>query len=455
MFNETLNAIVLYDYDEARKAAKLADKKYSLGESGKLLGLPITIKECINVKGMQITGGLPERQGIISELDSPVVSRLKSEGAIIVGKTNLPTFARDWQSNNLLYGRSNNPWDLDRTPGGSTGGGAAAVAAGLTPLDFGGDIIGSIRVPAAFCGVFGHKSSETLVSTSGHYPGSSFFNPALVMNSIGPLARSSNDLHLAINVIAGPDPCEEVAWNIAIPSPRHEKLEDYRVAILPQPNWLPLSNDVANAMDEVARIIAKYGTQVCEIQPEIFDDLRDIYKLNLSLLAAQTSFDISKAERNSIAQKMRVTGDEFDTAWADGLDADAQKYLALVGKRAVYRKSYQNFFESWDVLIAPITFGAAYSHIINTSIWTLPWSRKYLNIQGGKINYNLQGVYPGLANVSGQPATSFPFGYNDNGLPIGLQVIGPYLEDLTPIMFSNLLECELGGFKAPNNFCLK
>ncbi len=197
-YNPALNAIVTFDFEHARQSAIAADKARAQGVHCALLGLPVTIKDTIDVAGLPGTAGVERYRDRRPEHDAPLVARVREAGAVIIGKTNVPPYAGDWQSANPVFGRTNNPWDLSRSPGGSTGGGAAAVAAGLTPLEFGSDIGGSIRIPAAFCGVFGHKPSETAVPRNGHFPGSPLPNSATVLSVLGPLARDTRDLELAL-----------------------------------------------------------------------------------------------------------------------------------------------------------------------------------------------------------------------------------------------------------------
>src|SRR6266550_932240 len=215
--NPELNAIVEPDFERARRDAEAADARRARGEDAPLLGLPMTLKESINVRGLRTTAGMAQWKDFRSEHDAPVTTRVKGAGAVVMAKTNVPQMLSDWQSSNPVYGRTNNPWDLSRTPGGSTGGGAAALAAGLTPLEFGSDIGGSIRVPAAFCGVYGHRPSETAMPRSGQFPIPPRPNPASVMGVVGPLARSAADLQLAMDVIAGPAVGEDIAWQLNMP----------------------------------------------------------------------------------------------------------------------------------------------------------------------------------------------------------------------------------------------
>jgi amidase len=442
-YNPQLNALVIRDDDNARRTAEAADAARMRSEEQPLLGLPLTIKDCIYVKGLPTTGGVPERARAIAEADARIVARVRAGGAVIIGKTNVPPYAADWQSVNPLFGRSNNPWDLTRTPGGSTGGGAAAVAAGLTPLEFGGDLGGSIRIPAAFCGIYGHKPSETALPRSGHFPGPNFHNAAVAMAVQGPLARSAEDLELAFDVVAGPDVGEDIAWHLDIPPARHKHLAEYRVAVLPPIDWLPVDAEILAALDSLVTKLSRAGVKVKVIQPEAFGDLRDYYKIYLSILWTITSTDQPEEERHRQAQEFRATGDEFLVAYARGLEASAADYLIWFSQREHYRAAYRAFFREWDVLLTPANIVNAFPHT------DAPFPERTLHINGQMVAYNQQLVYPALANLTGQPATAFPVGLTRTGLPIGLQAIGPYLEDRTPIRFAALVAQAFGGFQRP------
>jgi amidase len=441
-YNPQLNAIVTPDYENARLVAAQADAAQARGEDKPLLGLPLTIKDCIYVEGLPTTGGIAERAQAMAEADARLTARARAAGGVIMGKTNVPPYAADWQTDNPIFGRSNNPWDLARTPGGSTGGGAAAVAAGLTPLEFGGDFGGSIRIPAAFCGIYGHKPSETALARSGHFPGPNFPNAAAGMAVQGPLARSAEDLELALDVVAGPDVGEDVAWRLELPPARHRRLADYRVAILPPIEWQIVDNEIVAALDRLATELGRAGARVKEAQPELFGDLRDHYKLYLAIFWALTGTGQSEAERRRQAEDFRASDDEFVQSYSRGLEASASDYIIWFGQREQYRAAYRAFFRDWDVLLAP-------ANIVNAFPHTREWR---LEINGQMASYDRQFVYPSLANLTGQPATAFPVGLTQGGLPIGLQAIGPYLEDRTSIHFAGLVAQEFGGFRPPPGY---
>ncbi|MDP6453016.1 MAG: amidase [SAR202 cluster bacterium] len=444
--NPAINAIVIPDYENAREAAVKADEYRSKGDWSPLLGLPLTIKDCIDVQGLRGTAGVEAFAERVPDADAQITARARQAGAVIMGKTNVPPMAADLQANNPIFGRTNNPWNLERTSGGSTGGGAAALAAGLTPLEFGSDIGGSIRIPAAFCGVYGHKPSETAIPRSGHFPGNPLPSPGALMGVQGPLARTAQDLMLAFSVVSGPDVGEDAAWRLDSPAPRHESLADFRVAVLPRIPWLPVDSEILAAQENLVVELKNVGATVEEAQPELFADMRAHHELYSSLLTVLTSVGRPAEARQRLADGMRNSSDMFGDAGARGLEASASDLLVWLGQREKFRQSYRDFFRSWDVLLAPITIVPAFPHT------DLPWPQRTVDVDGQAENYGLQTVYPAVATLCGQPATAFPAGLTRSGLPIGLQAIGPYLEDRTSIQFTSLLEREFGGFQSPPGY---
>lgn len=447
-YNPQLNAIVIPNYEQARRRAAEADAARRRGESfGPLHGLPLTIKDSIEVAGLRTTAGIATRAEVVSVEHAPLAKRLFDAGGILLGKTNVPPYAGDWQADNPLFGRTNNPWDLNRTSGGSTGGGAVAVAAGLTPLAFGSDVAGSIRVPAAFCGIYGHRPSETAVPHAGHVPGPSLPNPALVMAVQGPLARYATDLELALEVIAGPPVGEEVAWRLTFPPVRHTSLSSFRVAILPRVAWLPVDAEIMAALENLEKRLDRMGTMVAEAQPEGFD-LWKHQEVYASLLHAVIFSEFPDDRRTQMVQRLHHSADPFAPAQILGLTATAAQFISLYEQRERYRAAFRDFFRTWDVLLTPATITPAFPHIDREATF----SSRTLQINGESVPYSRLQVYPGLASLSGQPATAFPWGRTRNGLPIGLQAIGPYLEDRTPITFAALLERAFGGFVPPPGY---
>ena len=447
-----LNAVVVRDFERARAQAKAADRARARGDNPPLLGLPITLKESINVAGLGTTCGVPDWKGYVSPHDAPAAARTRAAGAVLLGKTNVPPLLADWQSDNPIFGRTNNPWDVGRTPGGSSGGSAAALASGLTALEVGSDIGGSIRVPAVFCGIYGHRPSETLLPRSGQFPIPPLPNPAVVMGVQGPLARSPEDLELALSVLAGPDVGEDVAWRVSLPPARRDRLGDFRVAVLPPIPWLPVDDQIRAAQDDLVRRLAGLGCVVKEAQPEGLGDHREYHGFYRTLLAAVTGARIDAETRRQRAAMFRAAGDDLSLAHARGFEGSAGDYILWHARREQHRAAWRAFFRDWDVLLAPAINVLAYPHIprawpADNSDLTLT-----LSVNGQAVPYLHPLCYPAVSTVPGQPATAFPVGLSREGLPIGLQAIGPYLEDLTPIRFVARLAREIGGFRKPAGY---
>jgi amidase len=453
-YNPRLNAIVEPDLERAREAADAADARRAKGEDAPLLGLPVTLKESINVKGLRTTVGMPHFADFRSEHDAPVTARVKAAGAGIMGKTNVPPMLADWQAANPVYGRTNNPWDLTRTPGGSTGGGAAALAAGITPLEYGSDIGGSIRVPAAFCGVYGHRPSETAMPRSGQFPFPPLPNAVTVMGVQGPLARSAEDLELALDVAAGPEAGEDVAWRLTLPPARRDRLADFRVAVLPRIDWVPVDEGLLAAQDELVSRLGGLGCQIKTAQPDPFGDHRRHYELYLTLLTAMTSIRMPEEARRQRSEDLSARGDEWAAAQRRGIESVAPDYIVWSGQREQYRAAWRAFFSDWDVLLAPAWLGPAFPHFDVPFPPTADSLRSTVEVNAKPVLYELGLVYPSVSTLAGQPATAFPVGLTQSGLPLGLQAIGPYLEDRTPIRFAALVAREWGGFRRPPDFDL-
>lgn len=448
--NPTLNVIVERDPERTRADAQAAEAAQARGESATLLGLPITLKESMNVRGMRTNVGMPMWSQFRSEHDGAIAAATRAAGAVLLGKTNIAPMLFDWQANNPIYGRTLNPWDLARTPGGSTGG-AAAVAAGLTPLEYGSDIGGSIRVPASFCGVYGHKPSESALPRSGQFPFPPLPNPVTMMGVQGPLARCTADLELGFDAVAGPDIGEDVAWKLVLPAARHERLSDYRVAVLPQVEWLPVAREVLDAQERLVTRLSKHGCKIERVQPSALGDHRETFALYQTLLAAATSAGTPKELRQHWIAIARTRDDAEANAQLRVLEGFPGDYILWSGARERLRAAWRAFFRDWDVLISPAFFRLSFVQFDH------PWppnlgKRTLIDVDGESVPYDFGLFYPSLATLPGLPATAFPVELSREGLPLGMQVIGPYLEDRTTLRFAALMEREWGGFQPPPAF---
>jgi amidase len=452
LFNPTLNAIVEPDFARAADAAAQADRYRRAGHDAPLLGLPMTLKESINVAGLRTTVGMQEWAGIDIPWDAPLTSALRRAGAVVMAKTNVPPMLLYWQTVNPVYGRTVNPWDPSRSPGGSTGGGAAALAAGLTPLEFGSDLGGSIRVPAAFCGVYGHRPSETAMPKYGQYPAEPLPNAADFMGVIGPLARSAEDLELALDVAAGPALGEDVAWRITLPPARHERLAEYRVAVLPPLDWIPVDPEIRAAESALAERLRSVGCRVETVSPDGLGDFRRNYELYMLLRAVVHAARMTPYERQERLEIYRTRDDEWSRVLQRGMLATGAEFVGWIAERERVRAAWRAFFRDWDVLLTPAWLGPAFPHMDPFWPVTPETIARTIEIDGRRVLFELGLFYPSVSTVAGQPSTAFPVGRTSTGLPIGLQAVGPYLEDRTPIRFAALVGREWGGFSPPPGY---
>lgn len=439
-----INAIPVRTFDRARAQAKAADARLAAGETAPLLGLPMTLKESTQAAGLPQSAGIMAFKGYAPAGDGLLAKAVFDAGAGLLGKTNIPVALGDWQADSPVYGRTNNPWDLTRTPGGSTGGGSAALAAGLTPLEVGSDIGGSVRVPAAYCGVYGHRPSETAIPKTGAFPLADLPNPAFLMGVQGPLARTAADLELLFDVLRGPELGEEVGWQQALPPTRHRSLGAFRVAVIDSVAGVRASNAMQGRLDELAALLGKAGTKVEAAQPEI--DLEAYFLDYARLLQVMISQGLPRADREARAVELRKLGDPVNAAQADGLLLDAHAYLELVRRREEARQAWRAFFRDWDVVIAPMALDAAFPH------QAAAFDARTLQVDNQAVPYFHNIVFPMLAIFAGLPSTAFPAGLDSQGLPLGLQAIGPYLEDRTTLAFAQLLEREWYRFEVPPGY---
>ena len=417
-----INAVVYRDFDRARSAARAADAALARGERRPLLGVPMTIKEANWLEGAPTTWGMAHWKDAIAQRDGVGVARLKAAGAVILGKTNVPPMLADLQSDNPVYGRTNNPWDLTRTPGGSSGGGAAALAAGMVPLEFGSDIGGSIRVPSSFCGTYGHKPSYGLVPLRGHTPpGIESVDVPLAV--VGPMARTVADLELGLSVLAGPAPEEAVGYRLDLPAPRHGILGDFRVLILDRHPKAWVDDEIVAALHDLGDRLRGEAADV-EHASDLLPDLAAMHEAYLSMLNVAMTRGAPNARPPS-----------------------AHDWMTLQDAQLAFRQAWARLFHDFDVVLAPAHGSVAFAHDDSPDM-----AARTLTLNGERTPYFANLAWAGLATFPNLPATAAPIGQTPGGLPIGAQIIGPYLEDRTTLAFAGLMERAFGGFRKPPGY---
>jgi len=448
--NPEINAVVALDLDAARTRAGEADRALARGELwGPLHGLPITIKDSYEVVGMPATCGIPDLASHLPKTNASAVQRLIDAGCVVFGKTNTPLMASDFQSYNDVYGTTNNPWNFERVPGGSSGGAAAALAAGLTPLELGSDIGGSIRNPAHFCGVYGHKPSHAIIPLRGHIPPppGGLSEPDLAV--AGPLARTPEDLALALDVLAGPDPDSARGWQLKLPEARHRELSEYRAAVwLDDPAAPPLSNEVRESLEAAIQQVERAGVKVDRKARPDFDvaTAHEVYLLLLQSVVGAGLPEPVRAQLREQAAELDPDDKSIEAVSARGVVLDHRGWLAANEVRNRVRAAWSDFYREFDVVLCPVKSITAFPHDHS------PIMSRTIEIDSTAHPYFSQLFWAGFAVASYLPATVVPTGPGSSGLPVGLQIMGPYLEDRTPLLFARLLADVLGRFQAPPDF---
>lgn len=445
----SINAVPVRDFDRVLAAARAADAARSRGERGPLLGVPATVKESFNMAGLPTTFGFPRFKDFVPESDALAVSRLRSAGAVLLGKTNVPVALGDFQSYNSIYGTTNNPWDFERTPGGSSGGSAAALAAGFGSVSLGSDIAGSLRVPGHFCGVYAHKPSYGLVPTRGHLaPPAPPLNYVRDLSVIGPMARSASDLMLLLDLLAEPDDRDlGLAHALALRPARHDDLAGHRVLVIDTHPLVATSDEVRQAVDRIARTLESAGAKVrreSPLLPDLVNAARIYMRLVMATVAGAYPDELYR-EMESAAAELDPDDRSLAAERARGCVLTYRDWVAADAERARLREEWRLLFEEFDVVVCPPAPTVAFRHDHSADQWA-----RRLSVDGADVDYADQAVWPGIATALGLPATVIPNGRTAEGLPVGVQLIGPLYEDRTPIRLAELLEQTLGGFRAPN-----
>jgi amidase len=443
--NGAVNAIVFEDRAGARARADAADKARAAGARlGPLHGVPMTIKESYQLEGAPTTFGIPTMRGNVTERTALGVRRLVAAGANVFGKTNVPIRLADFQSYNEIYGTTNNPYDLARTPGGSSGGSAAALAAGLTGLEIGSDIGGSIRNPAHYCGVFGHKPTFGLCPTRGHSLDDSV--AATDISVIGPLARSAEDLKLALGLMAGPDEIDQPGVGIALPS-LDTPLKGLKIGLWATDPLCPTSAAVSARLMVVASALAAAGAEIDDAARPAFasEQSHEVFTgLLLSAMAARMTDEAFAARLHAAERPGAELSPAGQTARFETMRH--RDWIRLNEARIKLRWAWKRYFETVDFLITPIMPTTAFLHDHG------PEGARTIEVDGEVHPYFSQTFWAGLAGVAYLPATAFPAGLSEDGLPVGLQIIGPAYADMRTIGLAHRLEAMGFGFTPPKAF---
>src|SRR6266852_5922538 len=421
--NPTLNAIITMDAERARERAREADEALTRGEVwGPLHGVPFTLKDAHATAGMRTTTGFPPLANYVPQDDSPVAARLKAAGGNLIGKTNVHMMLADpAQSINPIFGRTKNPWNIERTPGGSSGGAAAALAAGMTPFEIGTDLTGSIRIPAHFCGVFGLKPTEHRVPLTGLIPGLPGPRPIRIMSCIGPMARTVEDLALLFAIIAGPDGRDTDVAPVPVEEVPQLALKHLRVAFAPTFPGLPVAAEIRDPVEELAKQLSPMCAAVEEATLPQVDFNQELMNAGALIGMMVGAFQPEEQER----------------------PATLAQYLEALERRDQSILAWEQFFEKWDVLLCPPSMVTAFPHCEPGSP---------LHVDGRQVIYWMVSAHSTVFNYTGHPAVVLPYKLDRDGLPMGVQIVGKRWSEARLLAMAKALSEVTGAFQRPPGY---
>lgn len=431
--DQSVNAVVTMAVDRARAEAQAVDDARANGQPlGPLAGVPITIKDALATEGIRSTGGAVELAEFVPEDDAAVVSTVREAGAVIFGKTNIPRWSGDYQSYNEMFGTTNNPWDLERTPGGSSGGPAASVAMGFSGFEIGTDIGGSIRVPSSFCGVFGHKPSFGVIPTHGYLDSTRFHRNVADVNVFGPMTRSMEDLMMLFDLLAGPNPDDAAGWRLELPPPRATALADFRVAAWIDDTMCPLDPGVEAVLTASVEALEEAGARIDhQRRPDLDPVAAAVDGANLIALAAEISDD--------------DTSHRPGPGGPDGVRISHRQWDVMHRERGRLRQRWAEFFTEVDILLCPVTPVPAFRHTHSEgSNWAEASLSEYHDLP-----YRHLLRWNTMIGSAYLPVTTPPVGRTEDGLPVGIQIVAPYLNDHTALAFAREVTKVIGGYEPP------
>ena len=427
-----VNSVITIDTDRALVETGAIDNARTAGRPvGPLAGVPVTIKDAIATAGIRSTGGAVELFDHVPDVDATVVASVRDAGAVVFAKTNVPRWSGDYQTSNEMFGTTNNPWDVERTPGGSSGGPAAAVAMGFTGFEIGTDIGGSIRVPSSFCGIYGHKPSFGIIPTYGYLDNPTSHRNVADINVFGPIARSVDDLELLLALLANPNPDDAAAWRLDLPPARATELADFRVAAWLDDGFAPVDRAVRDVMEAAIVSLERAGARIDHDRRPDIDPV---------VAAREGSILISSATEISDSDG------ENSAASGGGRGLDHRAWDVLHRRRNEMRQRWAEFFTDIDVLLCPVTVVPPFRHVHSTD--GSNWANATLADHGDRHYSDLIG-WSALIGSAYLPVTVPPIGRTDGGLPVGIQVVAPYLNDRTSLAFARRMADVLGGYEPP------
>jgi amidase len=446
--NPRLNAVISLDIPAAKKRAREADQALSRGELwGPLHGVPMTIKDSFDVAGMPSTWGVPELRDNYPARHALAVEKFLDAGAIVFGKTNVAAYLIGWITKNEIYGVTSNPWDVSRSPGGSSGGSAAALAAGFTALDIGVDFGGGVRNVAHYCGIWGHKPTYGITNLIGNVMPGIGARPDLAV--VGPMARSVDDLKLALPLVIGPEPGDKIAWTLSLPPPRREGVEGLKIAVMHEHPEFPVDNAVKDRIQAVADFLGSRKAEIDETaRPAI--DMKAAFRVFIGLLVMPLVIrrqDEQFWNRLTHLTQYFFCGDGEPSAEHEAYLLSHVHWLTLDNARDMVRRAWDEFFKDYDVLICPAAPGTAVPHDIEKQ-----WHERRLDVNGKPLSVVEATVWGGMATLGNLPATVAPAGFSPTGLPVGVQIIGPEYGDHTCLAVAQYLERHFQGFVAPKGW---
>jgi Asp-tRNA(Asn)/Glu-tRNA(Gln) amidotransferase A subunit family amidase len=431
--NPKLKAFVQVDTERARRAAQDAEKAVMHEKTlGPLHGIPVSIKSCLEVEGKLCESGTRLRAGFVPAKDAPLVARLRAAGAIVLGVTNTPELLMAWETDNLLYGRTNSPWDLDRTPGGSSGGEAAAIAAGMSAGGVGSDGGGSIRVPAHFSGICGLKPTPGRIPATGHYPISA--GPFALIGVVGPMARTIADLKVLFEVMQGSDLGDTCAAPVPLRWPSEDETRKLRVGYFEDDGRTPVTPETRAAVRIAAEALRSAGFEVEPFRPAGLEEARQLWHKLFVVAGGMLLRPMFKGRESDLSPILR----QF-LEWSAAEPAlTGENLLDVWIRRDELRARFLRQMQQYEILMCPAAAIPAFRH-----------GERSWPVDGQTVNYLDAWSYAEFFNLLGNPAVVVPAGRSPEGLPIGVQIVGRPWEEEQILSVAAMLEKQCGAWKIP------